>query len=311
MEESKNLRELKNLLIEYLQGMDRTNPGPNNIFKTEQSKIDLETKVWHCFHKLEAASYHSERVKDISQEVRQELNSLSDWGRDKEANQAKIQFRTEYQVQARDTRILFEIEAFLTASRSALDFIASVISRYIRGTNFDRFKKAVEILKSSSGPISGVVQHAWIDWAKDLINYRDHLIHRGVLFPTIASHVAVSESGSSSAELQKSIDKIPFGQGKPVIFPLPRKPNPRARLTRSDISKSHRTQFPYGVVKREESVEISRGHRKARKTAARYELAPGFVEAEDFCKEYLEKLLDFCLIVFQSINERRFTHLQS
>jgi len=307
------LGELRNLFVEYLEGMDRISPGPDNIFKRQQSKIDLETKVWHCFHKLEAANYHCERVKDRSEEVRRQLDSLSDLGTDKEAKQAKIQFckiqfRTENQI--RDSRILFEVEAFLMASRSALDFMASVISRYIRGSNFDRFKKAVGILKSSSDPISALVRHAWIDWAKDLIDYRDHLVHRGVLSPTAARHVYVSEFDSSSTELQKAVDKLPLRQGKPVVFPLPQKPDPRRRLTRSDTLEFHCRELLYGVVKAEESVEISSGDRKARKTAVRYELAHGFVEAEDLCKEYLEKLLDFCFTMFQLIDARKFTHIR-
>jgi hypothetical protein len=306
LEEHKKLEELKELLFEYLERMDRINPGPYNIFRTAQSKIDLETKVWHFFHKLEAATYHYERVIDISQQARQKLNSIPDLRNDKETRQAKIQFRLEYQ----DSRIRFEIDAFLAAARSALDFIASVISRYIRGTNFDRFRGVVKKLESSSDPIASVVQNAWVDWIEDLIDYRDYLIHRGVLSPTTSSHIEVSEPESSNAELQEIIEKLPLEQGKPIIFPMLLRPAPGTRLTRFEILGLDQEDSPYGVNKTVESVEISSDRGKIGKTVVRYELAPGFVEAGDFCKEYLEKLLDFCFVMFRSISNNEFTHIQ-
>lgn len=306
LEENKKLKNLKKLLFEYLERMDRVNPGPHNIFRTTQSKIDLETKVWHFFYKLEGAIYHYERVKDISQKVRQRLGSMPDLRNDNKRRQAKTQYYIEYQ----DRRILFEIDAFLAAARSALDFIASVISRYIRGTNFDRFKKAVKNLENSYDPIASLVQNAWVEWVEDLIDYRDHLTHRGVLSPTASSYIEVSEPKSSNAELQEVIGKIPFEQGKPVIFPMLQKPNPMARLTRLEILGLDKEEIPYGVNKIEENVEISSDRGRARKTAVRYELAPGFVEAEDFCKQYLEKLLDFCLVMFKLISVKKFTHIQ-
>lgn len=306
LEENKKLEKLKKLLFEYLERMDRVNPGPHNVFRETQSKIDLETKVWHFFHKLEGAIYHYERVKDISQKVRQRLSSMPDLRNDNKRRQAKTQYYIEYQ----DRRILFEIDALLAAARSALDFIASVISRYIRGTNFDRFKKAVKKLENSYDPIASLVQNAWVDWVEDLIDYRDHLTHRGVLAPTASSYIEVSEPESSNTELQGVIGKIPFEQGKPVIFPMLRKPNPRARLTRLEILGLDKEEIPYGVNKIEENVEISSDRGRVRKTAVRYELAPGFVEAEDFCKQYLEKLLDFCLVMFKLISVKKFTHIQ-
>ena len=103
---------LEQLLTEFLEDMDRAAPGPDTIFRRTSSKTALETKVWHFFHKLEAAGYHENRVRQLSAETRRTLIDMVRGS----GLPAEISY-SESRMDIEDQRILFEIDAFFAASR--------------------------------------------------------------------------------------------------------------------------------------------------------------------------------------------------
>jgi len=302
LEDASKLNALKELLLEYLDELDEINPAPENVFKTEQEKTDLETKLWYLFRKLEAADYHRSNVCNISERARQRIAAMPDL-------ETKDRMSGQVEIRIEDRAILFETDAFFVAARSALDFLATVTSKYRRGKTFHRFKKLVEDLENCADPIGSLVEQAWTGWGRDLISYRDHLIHRGVISLTSASHIKAYVPKSQNAEMRGIIDRLGLREGLPIIFPVPKKPSSNARLTRKEIMADMDEELPRGLSRTEEGARISGDGRTFEMRAIRYELAPGYVEACELCQYYQDKLLEFSYTLFQSIRAKRFTYV--
>ncbi len=193
-ERSDRIREL---LFGYLEKMDMVKSGPTTIFRAESSKVDLKTKVWH-HHKIEAARYHCDNVRHLTETVREDLTKMLSSGIGRSVGTA-----SEFRLALQDRRILFEVDAFFAALQSALDFLASALSRYIRGKDTDEFDKLPKFLHSSPHPVATIVNEAWADWVKDCIDYRDYLLHRGVLPTPTGVHVRVTSSEGSEPAIKK------------------------------------------------------------------------------------------------------------
>ena len=248
------LNQLQELLLNYLEKMDMVKPGPQTIFKAESGKVDLETKVWHHFHKMEATAYRCRRVGLLTARVREKLIKMA---RLEVGKPVGSTFELRLAVQNRE--ILYEVDAFFAAGQSALDFLASVISRYIRGKDTDEFDKLPKFLRTSLHPVAALVNKAWTGWVDDFINYRDYLLHRGVLPTPAAVHINTSKAEMSNSALAKLRKLLQGEQHRPVIFPLPLKPNPRIRITRQDILGLNEPELPTGIIETRTTITLSSG----------------------------------------------------
>ena len=143
---------LQGAIVDYLEKMDAATVGRATIFRTSRSKTDLETKVWHCYHKVQASAYHMQQINRRVDEVRSELRRLS--GSSLTESPLAI---TEFKISVRNRTILYDVDAFFAASRSAIDFLGSCLSRYIQGKDTDRFKKIVEFLRGSEDALARLV----------------------------------------------------------------------------------------------------------------------------------------------------------
>lgn len=126
--------DLRTKFPRYSEALETVNVGRETIFLNGQSKRDLETALWKLDHRLAAASYHVERVSSLVNEVENRLRAesgSSDPG-------AALATR---EVVLRDDRVPFEMEAFFFAGRSALDYFAQVVSRYVEDRNFSSMRK--------------------------------------------------------------------------------------------------------------------------------------------------------------------------
>ena len=165
----------------------------------------------------------------------------------------------------------------------------------------------------------------WKEWAEDLVDYRDYLVHQGVLQTATASHVVI-EQPQGTDEVSQLLDRLSeqfkeHSSGEPVVYPLPLKPNRALRMTREDIfSITDDFELSPGLVESTFTVKIgsppNKGGPKIRVAVSRssgssstdisiggslstpdsmtktfYELAPGYIEAEDLCREFHHKLL--------------------
>jgi len=325
--------QLQELLFHYAEKMRTIKPGVGNIFKTESSNDDLENKAWHFFHKVEASGYHRDRITDLTSKVRKDLikmTSVETKGRSG---------GTEWRVTIQDRKILYEVDAFFAAGRSALDFLASVMSRYIRGKNADKIRKVVIFLENSPHPVAILINKNWTEWAKDFVDYRDYLLHRGVLPTPTVAHVKVANPKPSDPQVAEFARLMDERHAKPVVFPLPVKPNPKFRLTSEDMFGLNEPELPPGLIEtsttitfstgedvKGPSVKVSLGRSIGSKSidiasesylgkqsgqvrSVRYELAPGYVEADTLCQDLHKKLVGFGFDVFTQLSATGFIHV--
>lgn len=288
--------------MEYLNEMDAINPGQDSAFKTEEDKIDHETKLCCFFRKLEAADFHKSNICAISERERQRIAAMPD-------PEMKVGMRGQTEIRIEDRAILFEIDAFFAAARSALDFLAVVISKYLRGKTLHRFKKVVDEVRGRSDPIASLIEQAWMTWGKDLVSYRDHLIHRGIISSSSASNLRASVPKYPDGESKEIPDVLLPGNGIPVIFPIPRKPESSSTLTRREILEETGEELPRGLNRTEAVLRFSCDGRNIERRAMRYELAPGYIEACELCQYYEEELQEFSLELFRLIGSNRFTYV--
>ncbi len=328
------LNHLQELLMNYLKKMDMVKLGPHIIFRSESSKVDLETKVWHHFYKIEAMEYRCRRVGILTAGVKESLIKMANF---KVGKPVGSSFELRLAVQNRE--ILYEVDAFFAAGQSALDFLASVISRYIRGKDTDEFDKLTKFLRTSLDPVADFVTKAWTEWVDDFVNYRDYLLHRGVLPTAAAVHVNTSGAEMSYPKLVKFRKLLLGREHGPVVFPLPLKPNPSIRLTRQDVLGLDESPLPTGIIEMRTTVTLSScktdggpkvrvsvgrrinsmqidataesvlGKRSDSVSSVRYELAPGYTEADKFCQNLYGKLTDLSLEVFKQLMIVDFKHL--
>lgn len=307
---AKNLEELKAEILGYLEQMDNVKPGIDNIFRNQESKAELESKLWQFYRKVEAATYHVQRIVELSDSIRK---LMSDWlakeiltGIKNAPTITTLEKRLTFQ----DGKILFEIDAFLAAERSALDFLASALSRYIKDKKRDRFRKIVNISKNLKGDIPQLILNTWDNWAYDLVEYRDHLVHKTVIPASYATAIRILNANLSREEQEVATrffrDET---ETKFVIFPIPEKPDPTLRLGRADILGITEDQLPFGCLKEERTLEIEEDGKRTRFRSVKYSLAPGFVEAEKFAQDHLEKLLHFANCLFRELAKIGFEHL--
>lgn len=327
------LNKTRKLIFSYLEQLDSIEPSMLNIFKKESGKIDLETKVWHHFHKLEAAEYHYQQVVIITTTVRERMKIINTLELEKSMT-GSGEFR--YTIQ--DQKILFEVEAFFAAVQSAVDFLACVLSRYIKGKDTDEFDNLQKFLKNSIHPISQIINQAWLEWVLDLANYRDYLIHKGVLPIPKATSVKVMNSFASDPVFNGLKQEMQDEQNL-VVFPLPKKPDPEIRLTRREILDIDKPELSSGIIETTTKItfstsnkntgprtsislgrnigsflvnaksDVSLGGESKQIKFTQLKLASGYVEAETLCEEIFEKLTNLSTNIFLELIKIGFVHI--
>jgi len=334
LNQGNELGQLQELLLSYVEGMCKVKPSRENIFKTESSKSGLENKVCHFFHKVQASRYHCDRVTDLSSKTRRDLTRMVSSRAERLTGNT-----TEVRVSIQDQKILFEIDAFFAAGRSALDFLASIISRYVRGKEANKINKVIRFLENNPQPVATLVNKAWEEWIEDFIDYRDYLLHKGVLPTPSGTHAKIASPKSTNSTVAGIQKMIQGRQGEPVIFPLPVKPNPKFRLTLEDILGLNEPELPLGVIEtratvsfssvqdnrgpkirvslgrstRSKSINIASesylGSQSDQARFIKYELAPGYVEADTLCRDLYRRLVGLGFELFTQLKTAGFTHI--
>ena len=55
----------------------------------------------------------------------------------------------------------------------------------------------VKYLSDVEDDLANQIIQAWEDWVKDLVDYRDYLVHQGVLPTATASHIVIDQPQGS------------------------------------------------------------------------------------------------------------------
>lgn len=282
------------LIDKYLDSMDNVQCGEGKLFKEESQKADLETKIWHFLYKIEAAEYHKNRVKGIAQSMRDELKNFMNKDVENHFNYTNSARTKEVE----NTEILYEVDAFFTTSRSVLDFLASILSRYMKGKQTDKIRDFIKILRKSQNDfaIKNIAIDMWDNWGQDLIEYRDYLVHSGSLHSPKAIATKTNRNISNGTIDEKEILMNWFSNKKEeyIVFPLPKKPNKSLRITRmNNWYEREVSEMPEGFSKEESYAMWQSGNEKHESRRIRYTLDIRYFEADELCATYYNQLIEF------------------
>ena len=333
LRKDERLDQLRESLFGYLGEMDAIKPSTQTIFRTLNSKVDLETKVWHHHHKIEATSYHCQRIGHLTAIARKDLKNMMDSVGNRPTNG-----ESETRIALQDRKILYEVDAFFVAARSSLDFLASIISRYIQGKDTDKFVKLPKFLHGSTHPIASLVNDSWNAWVKNFIDYRDYLLHSGVLPTPSGVYVKINGSKIRDPAVEILETLLQREHGGAIIFPLPIEPSPRVRLTREEIFGLNKPELPMGIIETSTTVTLSSeksegpkikvslgrslgsnsidvtsesylGKQSSNVRSIQYKLAPGYVEANTLCQDFYNKLVELSIKIFSQLAKAGFAHI--
>ena len=76
---------------------------------------------------------------------------------------------------------VYELSAFLEAMKSAIDFLATVVSLHLKGKQFDNISSLMKLVEK--GRIIPIFDQIKIhfDWLSEIREYRHHLVHRLII----------------------------------------------------------------------------------------------------------------------------------
>lgn len=303
-----NKIQLKDSIEKYLNSMDKVSCGEGKLFKVSSQKSDLETKIWNLFYKIEAAEYHENRVKSIAQSMRDEIKDLKNENNQK--HKSNIPYEMTIEVEKKE--ILFEVDTFFMTSRSALDFIASILSRYIKGKQTDKIRDIIKYLNNSKNDfeMKTIILNMWHEWGQNLIEYRDYLVHYGSLkTPKAIATKINSNIGNRFDENEVSMG-LQINKEEYIVFPLPIKPNKRLRITRmNNWYEEEIGEVPEGFSKEERLIMWQSEERKHVLKQISYTLDRRYLEADKLCSTYFNQLIEFCFNVFEELFKVNFQFL--
>lgn len=170
----------------FLRTIDAAPIGSGTVLKDDTRKEWMETSAHRALGKLEAATYHSENVSRLVEETRKNVKAPSiDGTLEMGAGVNATMRRTSmFPVQ----EIAYEIEAFLAASRAAVDFIANIIALHLGMTRRTGVTTVVEWLTKNANPSLAFMleRRSWIEHLKA---YRDECVH----YRTIRARIGYEE----------------------------------------------------------------------------------------------------------------------
>lgn len=300
------MRHMREKILAYVEGLDDVAVGRQTIFRKKQSKSDLETAAWKLDHKLRAVSYHAENLTSLVDSARARLRSGRPTTMPKGATATS-------EVVLRDDRVPFEIEAFFGAGRSALDYFAQIVSRYVRGRDFSSMRKLGEfaVKSKNTAALWTYLALQWGDWLAAFIDYRDDLIHY------VVSKTAASRTWSSkpSPAFTQAENRIRVGT-RELLFPVPRKLNRAIEISRWDIlgchpgMDGHETAISDGVIQTKVwGTAVVDGSLVEEWKDAGYIVQEGYVSAEQFIEELKVNLCNLVETTLSMLTENGFIHI--
>lgn len=146
--EDATLSDFERLIDSYVSEVkDSDYSSSGNILDREGKKHYIETSARNVSFRLAAAEYHHNRIVKLVDEHMQQMRILmNSFPSSMEKNRATLTVREQ------DWRIVFELMAFLTSARSALDFLAKTISRYLKGVEFSSIRRMRKYLNTKKVP---------------------------------------------------------------------------------------------------------------------------------------------------------------
>ena len=275
------------LADELLDVLNRAPVGTfEALFKNELARQWMESCIIRAVKKLQAAEYHHANIESA-------IRDLHKAGR-RAAQSFKGTHGKTFGRGEKDD-IAFELDAFLAASRSCIDFISGMLALHINGMN--RRTSITSLLqmanKDSAAPFSGLLKK-WQKWIEQLKEYRDECVHYQTIYM----------SGGFEIESRhgKKVTTI-----IPVLVPkeiLPDKPTTRTGRNVMMLVDIHKNVGIEGVPPHAKGP-LSDAAKKVIGILAEFKRAK-YVRVEDFSDQHLEKLRKFVFESFRAVLRLKF-----
>jgi hypothetical protein len=255
------------------------------LFKDHLAKQWMESCIIRAVKKLQAAEYHH---TNIDSEIRQ-LN--------KAARQAARSFKGHGKMFTGDEKdkIAFELDAFLAAARSSIDFISGMLSLHFKGMN--RRTGSTRLLerlgKGSVTPFRELLK--WKVWIEQVKEYRDEFVHYQTMY--MSGGYEIESRG------RKKIARI-----VPVLVPreIPAdKPTTRGGRNLMALVDIHKNIGIQGIPPHDKGP-LSEATKKVTEMLAEFKGESAYLPVEDFSAQHLKNLHQFVSESFQSLLARKF-----
>jgi len=255
-----------NVLKELFKKIDEAPIDEDGIFKDEIEKEQYESSFMIAFRKYQGAKYHYNNVLNLYDMNKQEAIRFVIENR-KLSNGRP--FYGDLEMFHNADEFTYELSAFLASIKSCLDFLATAVRSHLKG--FDQMDsiKTLMYQVDTKGMDKGIfdVIKKYLDWLKDMRDYRHKVIHRTVIL-TKSSVVIRNFKDRSEISIHS-------------IFILKKPPR--------NILDTRKSQLQFLEVFKDYNLEYT----IEKNGKIKYNLPEGLSTIEDLMKEYLDKLVAF------------------
>ena len=278
----------------FLKALDAAPTGAGTVLKDQASKDWMETSVLRALAKVDAAAYHCSTVAHLVESAHEKAKTLAgpvEYPSISKLIPTKMTVAGTFSVQ----EIAFETDAFLAAARASIDFGGTVLALHLGMNRRTSISKVLDFLKKAPKPPFAFLL-AWAPWIESLKAYRDECVHYRAL-RTQTGYKAVRRKGALAMAI------LPF-----VIPQEIGEDHPDTRAERYGMYRDDE-DLPEGLNKREcwGEVTMGDGSTQVREHSISYSPATGYIRVEEFCAQYLDKLREFLVHVFEEALTAKFT----
>lgn len=154
---------------------------PGAFFRDDLGKQWMESCIIRAIGKLKGAEYHHTNIESEVQELRERAaDAAKSLNEQNKSDNGTLGANAPYTMLSRGEQdeIAYELDAFLAAARSCIDFISGMLALHIKGMH--RRTSITSLLKTATadptGPFSGLLTK-WREWIELLKEYRDECVH--------------------------------------------------------------------------------------------------------------------------------------
>ncbi len=306
----------RDLLMSFLVAMDDIKDAP--CLKSSDSREWLETDIWELQYRLDRITYHRDNLLRMLRVPSAISNSLSTTrGAPAQSTQPLRKgqaTRRNQRASSRssgvvwDSKLGFELSALLAAVRAALDVLASIVARFFRGyaqhrcSMGDLGKKLQEY--SGDEQLLIVIHNHWVQWARDLREYRDELIHRSTIRTKRRTETYSFTLGHLQDEGRVKFEPVTRSVEPAVV--VPRKPK-REKMTRQHmlVYDDWYRDEGYSVIETYATVTLPDGTEFLMDMERRLDPATAtHVSLEEFCSDVSKNLNEFTTAVIGACRAR-------
>ena len=267
----------------FLQALDAAPIGTQSILKDQTIKDWIETSLHRALKRLDAAQYHAAKVAHLVEQLNKKATE--------HASKLKVPKNPKVTVHITSTssmdEIAFEVDAFLAAARSCLDFAANILARHLGMHPKTSISDILGALKKAKQPAFPFLT-TWQPWIDRLKKYRDECVHYRTLRAQ-AGHEAVYKEGSIAQTSIPVVLREEIGKDEPDTRAM--------RMFAADAD------LPVGLDRTESwgGATFPDGTDYMFQHEISYETAPGYIHVEKFCEQHLAQLQQFLVELLAEI----------